>query len=468
MGQIFVEFDNKLTQSEIIIPLYRSSKAESGEFYKENKVDIQQTLVYGIQAPLIQINNIVIDYQNVIEFSLKSINELPEVTIIVNDSTGLLNTLDTTNSDNELRVQILPRFDEAYKKINLTFYLSNIKINGNYIQARGIYKISKLTSTQFKSFGEISTYNLFKTIASETELGFATNIKNDDSDKRYIYCPYKSYKYLLDKEVTKGGGQDKIYDYWVDFWNNINLVDIYDRYNSIDKESEMQIWVASQLNDMGEGDKITPHQTLALLTNLPTDYASELYVKNYLIHNNTGIITTNGTDRIFSFYKENDKNYTDVFVQDGDIKKDIFIKYDYLGELYGEYNYLLQPKLREAFMQKITSETIEVTLQSPLLGLMRGSKVNFGWYINDDSLKEKIETLDEIGLINDVQLSIQIPDEFKDINAVGGFVLDKKISGQYLIIGTKIIFSNGEWRYVLILSRPAKYKPKLINDGENG
>ena len=46
----------------------------------------------------------------------------------------------------------------------------------------------------------------------------------------------------------------------------------------------------------------------------------------------------------------------DYMVQDGDIKHDIFTKYEYLGENYGDYNYMLAKYLRNVYLQKINSE----------------------------------------------------------------------------------------------------------------
>ena len=57
------------------------------------------------------------------------------------------------------------------------FYLSNIRNNNGFIIATGIYKLPKLTASNYKSFGEINTYDLFSEIAKDTKLGLATNIE---------------------------------------------------------------------------------------------------------------------------------------------------------------------------------------------------------------------------------------------------------------------------------------------------
>lgn len=467
MSQVIVEFDNTLKQSEIVMPLVSSSPQEAGNNYTKNQSGVQQTHVFGIQVPIIAINNIVIDFTDIIEFTLKSTDVLPSVSMIVRDKYGLIGAIDMPDVDNELRVQILPQFENAYKKINLTFFINKIRINNDYLTINGIYKLSSFTSANFKSFGELNSYNLFSNIAKETGLGFATNVKSNDQDKRYVYCNYKSYKDLLDREISFGGNQIEIYDYWIDFWNNLTLVDIYDRYNHIDNDEDMEIWISGQIDEVGEGVEIKPFKTVALINNHPNSSNTELFVKQYEIINNPGLHTSDGSDHVYSIYEMEKQEYMDHLVQDGDVKKDIFTKYDYLGEAYGEYNYLLQECFRKSFLQKMKSETLEVTIKRPSIGLMRGSKVNFISYINDSMIEDKFDIMDKTDYMNsNPETTMSFNETYTQGENLdnGKFSIDRMISGQYLITGCKIQYYNNNWSYVLTLNRPANQKPIFIEN----
>jgi hypothetical protein len=123
--------------------------------------------------------------------------------------------------------------------------------------------------------------------------------------------------------------------------------------------------------------------------------------------------------------------------------------------------------LREGYLQKINSETIKVTLQSPLLGLMRGHKVNFIRYVNDDRLENKIKALEEAGAIDkDVESNIPL-DEY-ELNEVdenmsdGMFRVDRSASGQYLITGVNILFVDNKWKYVLTMAKPASINQTIL------
>ena len=468
MSIVTLKFDNTLEKSEIVIPIASSSKQESGEDYGDsNRTDKAQTAVYGIQTPLIMINSTVISFDAVQVFNLKSVGKLPELTMTVEDRFELINNIDKPGNDNEVRVQIIPRFDNAYKKIDLTFFITNIQVSGKLIRLNCTYKLPTLTSSQFKVFGEIDTYNLFKDIATETQLGFATNLA-ELTDSRYAYCDNKSYLDLMNNEIEFSNATEHIIDWWIDLWDNINLVDVKERYNAIDPDDDIKVWIAGQVNEVTADVEVEPQEVVATINNFPGFKTSELYVKKYDIINKPGMQYSLGTDKVYGIYEDNNKDCLDYLLQDGDIKKDIFAKYDYIGENYGEYNYLLAKQLRASYLQKMSTETINVTLQSPLLGLMRGHRVNFVRYIVDDNIENRMKHLEDAGAIDrNVESNIPLSEyDVADDTGNGKYKVDKTVSGQYLILGVNIMYSNNSWEYVLTLTKPAASKVSIINNEE--
>lgn len=467
MSVIQVKFNDTLVQSEIRIPLTYSSKDEAQEFYSNNQSELQQTLIYGIQAPLIMVNNIVVNFPDVISFELNCDKVTPSVHMTIQDRYQLTTTLDSPGIDNELRVQILPKFEDKYKKINLTFYITQMRNNNGIIYLTGEYKSAKFISDNIKSFGQVSIYELVQSIAKDSNLGFASNVENSHVVK-YTYCDNKNYKELLKNEVAMACSDTNIYDYWVDWWNNIVLVDIYERYNSTDSDEDMLIWIAGQNQEVSEGSEIEPIKVIATLHNNPTQKNTELYVSDYKICTSPGQQMHGGTDRVFSIYEDDKSEYLDYLIQDGDSKKDIFVKYEYLGEAYKDHNYLLGQKKYETFKQKITSnETIEVTLNTPLLGIMRGNKVNFIWYINNGMVSNIHSVLKDAGCETEypeTSISLNEDPNIEENYQDGYFEIDKTVSGQYLVTKCSMRYKDNSWQYIVTLSRPSIMKPNLINE----
>lgn len=465
MAVIQLEFDNTLKKSDIIIPIQSVSTGDGNiEDSSGDMTDKSQLQVFGIQVPLISINNTVIDFDAVSYFDLSSNGELPVLTLTVEDRYELIGNIDKPKHDNEVRVQILPKFDNAYKKINLTFYITNINIFGKNIRLSCIYKLSKLTSSKFEALGELDTYTLFKNAAIDTGLGYATNIA-EGTDKRYIYCNNKSWLDTLNNEIQFSGNDSQVLDWWIDFWDNINLADIHERYLSTDTDEDIKIWVTGQINEVGKDINIECIEVPAVLTTHPGMERSELFVTDYNIVNNPGIQVIEGSDKLYSVYEDHKDEYLDHLIQDGDVKEDIFTIFKYLGETYSTYNYLLQKELRSAFLQKINSECIKITLKSPVLGLMRGHKVNFIHYVNNDILENKIKILEANNVVDrNIESNISLSDYeiTSDGDTAGRFKIDKTSSGQYLITSINIIYSNNEWKYILTLNRPANISPDIM------
>ena len=466
MSQIKIEFDHKLEKSEIHIPITSVSESANGESYNDaNVTDKDITSVLGIQMPLIMINSTAIDIDAITQFSLKSEGKLPELSMMVEDRYELINNIDKPSHDNEVRIQIIPQIENTYKKIDLTFYINSIKVNGPYIRLTCIYKLPAFTSSMFKSFGQLNTYDIFKKAAQESRLGFATNISETD-DIRYMYSDNKSWLDVLESEIQYSNTKDHILDWWIDMWDNINLVDIKERYNTIDSDDENMIWVRGTVDELTIGNDPPIIKVPAMITNHPHFQSSEMFVKDYSIENSSGVNVGMGTDKVYAIYEDLNDEYLDYLIQDGDIKNDIFTKYEYLGESYGNYNYLLSKCVRAGYIQKINSEKIKVTLKSPVLGLMRGHKVNFIRYTNDDRLESKLNALEKNDVIDrNIESNIPLNDyEIVEDSGNGKFRIDRTVSAQYLINGIDIQYSNHAWNFVLTLIKSATDKVNIFKD----
>ena len=87
--------------------------------------------------------------------------------------------------------------------------------------------------TIMKAYGKITTYEFAEQIAKNSKLGFCSNIDNT-TDKRWIYIANDTASNSLTREVSLGGNKDQLLDWWIDYWNYVNLVDVSERYNSTD------------------------------------------------------------------------------------------------------------------------------------------------------------------------------------------------------------------------------------------
>lgn len=444
---IEVKFDNSLQIPAIQEPLATPSEDE----VQDGPVSTGpiQTRITGILAPLVRINEATCGFSQVKKMTLHC-SPVPEVDLVVEDTFGIMQSLDQPTSDNSLQIQIIPPYDNAYKKINITFYMDSVRIVDHDYHIHGIYNIPKLHDTQLKSYGKISTYEFFEKVAHELQLGFCSNI-SDTQDKRYIYMPNSRYSQQLRKEADMGGSEKQILEWWVDLWNNLNLVDVYQQYNTTESDEDLLVWTPLSRYPMVEADDegTQPQQMVACLTNNPKLATNPFYTTD-LRYMNT---PTMATDRDFEVYDMQSLSSHSTLIEDGDVKNDIFVQYEYGGELFGDYDYLTQRACRDLFLAKINGQKLKMTVDVPAFALMKGHKVNVYWYdLNPytDSDKDDME----------ISTNSPMPEDEEGASADDdGFRLNKQISGQYYIIDTTIKYSRDgrmyNWRQEFELGRPA-------------
>lgn len=443
MAQITVKYDPTLQIEKIEDLMYATDKEEQQD---DRQAEVQQTKITGILTPLVKINNIVLLWDKITRFELSSTRFLPELTFTFKDDLGFTKSLDQPKNDNLVLVQILPPFDEAYKKINLRFFIENIKITGDKVTVSCKYNVPALYQYKLEALGKLSTYDYLDKVATDCGLGYASNLDGTE-DEKYIYIRNTNYLRSVEHEICLSGSDTCILDSWIDFHNYLILCDVYERYNAL--ESELKIWtMPSSIPNTESNDPVKPRQEDAIITNAIALRNSQLFVGDYTVKNNSGSSIRNGTDKVLESYYMHKNESSSMLIQDGDIKKDTFVKSVYMGEIFGDYDYFSAEVCRKAYLQKINSNTIEVALSSPLLGLERGQRVNLRWY----EANEVIQTIKDKN-----QIETNIPYTDDETNDRERMTLNKQVSGQYLIIGTTIRFNgfNNGWKYILTLSRPA-------------
>lgn len=466
MAQIEVIRDPKIVQTEIVHAL-RTPHNDGAKSSYDNTTEIQQSKVFGLIVPLLALNGVAIDWNEVVKFTLDDTKHIPTCEFEILNRQNIFRNYTHLGNDNELRVQILPQFDNTYKKIDLTFLITDIYIQDDRISGTGIYNLKSFTESKFKALGKITTYDLADKISLDTGLGFAANTKTTN-DARYMQCSYESYKDIMSREIEKSGSDEiSVYDWWVDCWNNLILCNLYDRINSEDTEDDMMIWVAGNTSMASVNNESGPKRVPALFTNHPGFERTDIYTYDFDVENNP-VTANRGNSFAISVYEEDKKECVDHYVTDGDTVKNEFIKYEYLGEVYGEYNYFLAEKCRSIYLAKTKSEQIVIHIPQPQLGVMRGSQCRFVWYDNDTLRNLNQQTYEDVGAIATTEelakqigwLAEWIPDKYDNERPMR---INLQYSGQYTSIGQYITYdgNNQTWDCWLYLVRPASKRPKI-------
>ena len=434
---IVVKFDNSLPDQEIKKVLLPTSNEEGGNI----DTDQSEVKITGVYTPLVKFNNRVLPWEAVIKMTLRCDGFLPEMSVTFIDYDNISAQLDTPGPDNEVWLEILAPFDSIYKKIKLHFYVRNIYTNSvrKEVTADCIYVCDHLNDAILKSFGKISTYELFEQIARELKLGLCSNLDGTD-DKIWIYARGgDNYINILKDSLRSGGSSTCVLDGWIDWWNNINLINLCEAYGGA-ADQDLKVWVKGAWNEVNPKDHYAPFQIPAEITNDYRVKTSPLYVDGYSLCGSNTKNRWRGTDRAILTWDTWRELPNSVLVQDGSgVKSSVFTNYIYKGEFDGETmdsRYLIQPELSDLYHQKIENGMIRVCLQQPCLGLMRGSRVNVKWYDQSNTTTHIYEAN------KGIETNIPMEDDSIREDSMIDQTLNMKISGQYYIVSTWIEYNR--------------------------
>lgn len=416
---------------------------------KENSTEANPLKVIGVLSPLIAINGIVVPWQDISYFRLESRGVLPEVEFEFRDSKSLFRNVFHPTNENYLQVQILPGHEKC-EKINLLFDLKDLVL-GEVVSGRGSYKCKNFMDSRMVNLSEMSTSDLFLWAQKNTNLGLY--MSTSTADKRNININNKSiYETLTEQVECSEATPTQVLDWWVDFWDCINLQDIYTAVKIPALERDMKIEVS---RETGPGDYRVAEE-IFIFTNSPTHESSNLYITGYHFDTDTTTHRSQGTSKMRTVYDVLKKQYVDHYLIDGDSMDDT-INYEYGGEVRG-YDRVFARECRDFYKTKILGDRLHVYGKRPLLGVTKYRQCRVLWLDNDGRINQS-----PTATIDDQMQNIEpwIRDVVKNIKVDANLSANKQVSGQYTIVGVSYIYQNGEWLCDYEMVKDRKTAPKI-------
>ena len=230
-------------------------KLVSKDLDDDSAVDSQQTghHIDAIYFPLIKVNQYILANDEILYMRLESLDILPELYLRVLDKNGKMLKTNSTGLNNHIIVVITAPVNGVYKKIKLRFYITDVNAYNEYddyiLTFRSVLKIPELTHNYPTSMGypnkkqfsgcskckqaensKPNSWEMLHFIANHCKLGFASTKKcKDISDRSYrLFNAYSSLEECLYKEKEFAGTteEEAIFDWWVDFYCYIVMVNV--------------------------------------------------------------------------------------------------------------------------------------------------------------------------------------------------------------------------------------------------
>lgn len=417
--------------------------------------------------PFLMIGNLNIQTTDTIIITLYNNQFLPRIEIQFKDPTyKLIDPLFPT--DDDIISIFIRSSSEMLMPVRMDFKILEtnvVKGEGNNQEltftVTGILDVNSLYYTPIKSYPNTS-YQLLKKLASEFELGFASNI-NDTNDAMIWINPGETNLEFIQDVVNYSYISDKSFMYaYVDFYYNLNYVDMETALNEDITEQTGIFFSANIIKNQSE----EPTMDLFLTDHQDKTLSNQFINKYNLTNSSTKVNLDIGYKSVISYYDKNNsifyKLMFDTISTPGPKGENLILK-GKVGEIselveqsvdiinlgkidtdnvHDNYPYARQQNLKNmASLQKVK---IKVTLTMMNFNLYRFQKIELKFYkLSEISEEEVIEVVDESSINKRVGKDF---DEKK---------LNKRLSGEWLITAINYTFNmvNGFSQEVILVKR---------------
>ena len=388
----------------------------------------------AIYFPLIKINQRILANDEIIYMKLESTEILPKLHLRVIDKHGSMTKTNSTGLNNSIILVITAPINGVYKKIKLQFYITDVKSypSGDdfILKFTAINKIPKLmhkfpTSMNYPEKNQFSgcekckqaentkpnSWEMLHYIANYCGMGFASTKKcKDISDRSYrLFNAYNNLEECLYKEKEFAGTDEDtaIFDWWVDFYNYLVMVNVPYIMNEDITIRHLGMYgialpkVTTDVNKLPEPAPILINRTLSNSRRLFTSAATHnIMIRNYKVITDNSLYTngTCTTNNVFIPKGAGGENIIDRFdvqTQEMSVAGKEFEKYTtnqtYIrGIDMSGFNKYKKATIFSKFFQKKRSKILVVELEQYNLAIQRGTLVNIVIMETDPKVKSII------------------------------------------------------------------------------
>lgn len=463
------EIDKNTSQTSDKITIHNensssNNKPKNEEYSKNNssntiKSDNNATLgkyIKGLggSSPLVSINDYYLSENELERLEIDTYDWIPKCQLVFTIHTGVFISRHFPK-DGDLVSVFIRSFNDTFKPIRNDYLIDDIVTNYSLdneasnitFYINGTLRVPNLYAEDCKVIEQKTSYEALLQLSTDLNLGFVSNEKNETTDKQNWLCTWETNADFI-KYITKHSYKDEqsFYDIWIDYYYNLNFLDINKVISVHDKEPPKDgINKSSFSSDFVSDLDLFHSKSKIVLTNYRESAMSNSYFNKILLMNNTGKINTlNGYKRHIYFYDFNDKKVVDYFIDSlvtensqkekvvlkGRNNEDYYkteIKSKWLGWQYRTPEHNVHTHYKEAFihnfqnLNELKKINIQLSLPNSNFNLYKGQRIPIMFTIVEDS-RGKVAS--------------NVEDDADNY----GVVLDRFLSGYYMIIGIKFIY----------------------------
>jgi len=400
--------------------------------------------------PYIVLNGVTIDAKDITYFRLYNDRYLPEIEMSFGDPTNRLFDSQYPLDQQILSIMIKAN-DTLLMPIRMDFWVTeftSVKNRSGESDWKNYDLVAKLNVPYIvkNSSTKGTSYDVLKGIASQADLGFASNIQSNTNDSMtWINCGIDYVREQIPEIVKRSYISDDTFTWaYVDFWYNLNYVDI---------EKQLQLSTSSDQNLPGVSRLTDDKTTIPLILSNHSNYSStnQFIDKFNLLNNSTEVNCNLGYKPHIYYYSVNEMSLTNVLLDTistkGDKGDQIVLKGQpddnnyslnqqknyFLGKVdttNAHKNYLYAEQSNLHNMEYLQKVRMNIVLKNLNFQLYRFQPVKIELY--------KLRELD--GSLNPVT-----PNDVKSAKDTDKYKLNERLSGDWFIVGINFSYVSGNF-----------------------
>ena len=458
-----------LKTKEILFRFSKNENAKSLNYYTQRFDNVP--LVYLSKKPgdhldgTIDYSGVTIEPQDIIFVKLFNSKFLPELELSCQDATGqFYNDFFPFDHDTLISIFVKSPSENVYP-IRMDFRVTEYEIikshpgeNNTYkYHIRGILDVDDFYFTKYESFKNQTSYQVLKQLATNMNLGFASNIEGSNDAMTWVN-PSNTYIEFMKDVTGRAYVSDNSFVWsFVDFYYNLNFIDVEVELDESPKEMQILNNKVLQSGNVKDADVVPLY-----LSNNPILKTTNKYIDKFDLLNQSFKVNLDKSYRLRATWFDTTertihrKFINDLSTEDESIKP----LYDYDSDIYRNYrnddyilvkviednnhkNYAVALKINEFNLENIQKVKMVVTLNQVNFDLKRFQKINVEMY--------NIETI----------FSKRSSSPYSAINSI-----NETLSGYWLVTGINYIYkrSGGVSQEVTLSRRDLNLTYKEVQD----
>lgn len=284
-----------------------SSAVQEGSHFKQSSKQ-------GAYIPLIQINSIKLDLDEIQYFSLSLNDKIPKVSVSIVDNNNKF-LLQFPIDGDVISVYLRPPDADNQKPIRIDFDIEFIDSDPNekIYTFYGLMKIPGFFNEKIKAFRQDTTFNHISTVCEDVGLGFASNETITDDTMTRI-CAYETYEtFVKDMLATVYLNDDSFFDWYIDPYYYLCLVNVNKQFSLEDKTEEINISTSEPVSGIKQQEDAEDSIKGSLvLTNQTERAGTNVFIESFSLQNNAGNVWLNNGYKKYAQWFEISRNESTI------------------------------------------------------------------------------------------------------------------------------------------------------------